>query len=83
MNDNKKKGLFGALAMRIKKITNKKWEVKLQHEFRECNGATNYLANRVTNFSLGVYRINIPNNKIKNWLWFDFVGITRSRIVNV
>ncbi|CAN0841460.1 Putative ribonuclease H protein At1g65750 [Linum grandiflorum] len=71
------------LAMQYQELCNRKWEVTLNHIYREANCAADYLANLGHSFIFGFHIVNLPDRGLSHWFRYDVIGVSLLRSTSI
>ncbi|CAL1383991.1 unnamed protein product [Linum trigynum] len=69
------------LVQQFRELVQQNWEVKISHTYRECNKATDYLANKGHLVSIGFHDFRIDDPGLSFWILYDTMGIAQNRLI--
>ncbi|CAN1165450.1 Putative ribonuclease H protein At1g65750 [Linum perenne] len=68
-----------SLVRSFQELKNRKWEVSIEHIYREANNAADFIANSGHSLELGTTVFTSPCNTLLDWLCYDLIGVSLPR----
>ncbi|CAN1182976.1 Putative ribonuclease H protein At1g65750 [Linum perenne] len=69
------------LVLRLRRLLERRWRVRIIHIFREGNHLADHIANRGHDLNFGIHTMRLDDATIQQWARYDLMGCSETRRV--